>query len=161
MEKRGSFCLSFHITAMVQERWGRNSNRIGTWCQELVWRPWRTAACWHPPHGLFSLLSYTLQYHLPRNSAAHRELGPPTSNISQENTSQASLAGAFSQLRFPLPKHLCQVAIELASTAFRVCCHAWLLFSGLSGPYCLQGTISPNLLHHSYATVHTGDFFNI
>lgn len=37
----------------------KNSNRAGTWTQEVMWRPLRSAAYWHAPHGLLSLLFYT------------------------------------------------------------------------------------------------------
>ena len=39
----------------------RNSNRTGTWRQELMQKPWRDAAFWLAPHGLVSLLSYRTQ----------------------------------------------------------------------------------------------------
>ena len=42
---------------------GRNSNRGGTWMQELMQRPWRGAAYWLAHHGLFSLLYYRTQDH--------------------------------------------------------------------------------------------------
>jgi hypothetical protein len=34
----------------------RNLNRAGTWRQELMQRPWRSAAYWLAQHGLLSLL---------------------------------------------------------------------------------------------------------
>ena len=36
----------------------------GTWRQALMERPWRNPAYWLAPHGLLSLLSYTIQGHL-------------------------------------------------------------------------------------------------
>lgn len=53
-------------------------------------RPWRTAASCFAPHGLPSLLL------IPPGPPAqgyptHREVGPPTSIIIQENTLQACL----------------------------------------------------------------------
>jgi hypothetical protein len=47
----------------------RNSNRAGTWRQELMQRPWRDAAYWLASHGLLSLLSYRTQGHQPRNGS--------------------------------------------------------------------------------------------
>lgn len=68
--------------------------------------PWRNAAYWLVPNGLLSLLSYTAKDRRPRGDTAHHGLGPPTPIISQEIASrpclQASLVGAFTQLRFPL-----------------------------------------------------------
>jgi hypothetical protein len=56
-----------------------NSNRAGTWRQELMQKPWRGAAYWLAPHGLFSLLSYRTQDHQSRDGPTHNGLGPPTS----------------------------------------------------------------------------------
>jgi hypothetical protein len=39
----------------------RNSNRVGTWRQELMQRLWRGTSYWLAPHGLLSLLSYRTQ----------------------------------------------------------------------------------------------------
>ena len=65
------------------------------------------AAYWPVPYGLLSLVSYSTQDHLPRDSTAHSEMGPPTSLINQENVpqacSQVNLLEAFSQRRFPFP----------------------------------------------------------
>lgn len=43
------------------------------------------------PHGLFSLLSYTIQDGQPRDGNTHNGLGPPISIIDQENVPQAYL----------------------------------------------------------------------
>jgi hypothetical protein len=56
----------------------RNSNRAGTWRQELMQRPWRGAAYWLAPHGLLSLLCYRTQDHQPRDTTTHIGLGPPS-----------------------------------------------------------------------------------
>ena len=39
----------------------RNSNRTGTWTQELKQRPWIGATCWFAPYCLFSLLTHRIQ----------------------------------------------------------------------------------------------------
>jgi hypothetical protein len=65
-------CTSHFITKGSQVR---NSHRAGTWRQELMPRPWRGAAYWLVPHGLFSLLSYRTQDHQPRNGNSKRGLG--------------------------------------------------------------------------------------
>jgi hypothetical protein len=41
---------------IIKENQGRNSNRAGTWRQELMQRPQRGAAYWLAPHCLLSLL---------------------------------------------------------------------------------------------------------
>jgi hypothetical protein len=46
----------------------RNSNRAGTWRQELMQRPWSMLPTGLFPHGLLSLLSYRTQDHQPRDS---------------------------------------------------------------------------------------------
>ena len=48
----------------------------GTWRQDWMQRPWKGAAYWLIPHGLFSLLSYRTQDHQPRNGPSHNGLGP-------------------------------------------------------------------------------------
>lgn len=50
--------------------------------QDLKQRPWRSAAYWLAPHGLFSQLTYRLKDHLPRDGHAYF---PPTATIKQEN----------------------------------------------------------------------------
>ena len=44
---------------IIEGSQGRNSNRAGTWRQELIQRPWMRTAWWLAPYGLLSLLSYT------------------------------------------------------------------------------------------------------
>jgi hypothetical protein len=44
---------------IIEGNQGRNSNRAGTWRQELIQRPWMRTAWWLAPYGLLSLLSYT------------------------------------------------------------------------------------------------------
>lgn len=81
---------------------------------ELKQRLWRGAAYWIAPCGLFSLLSYTTQAHLPRGSTLHSELGLPTIT-NKENAPKdlptANLIEAPSQLwlLFPNSSSLCRV----------------------------------------------------
>jgi len=46
---------SLFMTELSQDR---TSNRVGSWRQELMQRPWRSAAYWTASLGLLSLLSY-------------------------------------------------------------------------------------------------------
>ena len=55
----------------------KNSNRAGTWRQELTQRPWRDAAYWLVSPGLLSLLSYRTQDYQPRDGPTHNRLDPP------------------------------------------------------------------------------------
>jgi hypothetical protein len=55
----------------------RNSDRVGTWRQELMQRSWRDAAYWLASPGLLSLLSYRTQDFQPRDGTTHNRLGPP------------------------------------------------------------------------------------
>ena len=75
--------------------------------QEFKQRLWRKTAYWLAPHGLLSLLSYTILNHLPRVAPPTVNGGPPTSIMNLETALQtglqASLMEAFSQLRFLLP----------------------------------------------------------
>jgi hypothetical protein len=50
-------------------------------------RPWRSMAYWLTPHGLLSLLPYTIENDLPRDGTIHSGLSPPTAIINQENAS--------------------------------------------------------------------------
>ena len=52
----------------------RNSNKVGTWRQELVQRTQKDAAYWLAPPGLFYLHFYRTQDHLPRDNPTH--IGP-------------------------------------------------------------------------------------
>jgi hypothetical protein len=52
-----------------------NSNRAGTQRLKPMKRPWRDAAYWLVPHGLFNLLSYRTQNLLPRDDPTHDGLG--------------------------------------------------------------------------------------
>ena len=72
-----------------------NSNRAGSWRQELMQRPWRSAAYWFASHGLLSLLSY-------RIGTTYHGLGPPPSFsliTNLENALQLGLMERFPQLR--------------------------------------------------------------
>jgi len=56
----------------------RNSNRAGTWKQELMPRPWRGAAYWVASYGSLSLLSYRSQDYQPRDSSTTMDWALPT-----------------------------------------------------------------------------------
>ena len=55
----------------------RNSNKAGTWRQELMQRPWKGAAYWLAPHGLLSLLSNRPQHNQPRDGTTYNRLALP------------------------------------------------------------------------------------
>jgi hypothetical protein len=44
------------LKSFIEGSWDRNSSRTGTWRQELMQRPRRSAAYWLALHGLLSLL---------------------------------------------------------------------------------------------------------
>ena len=54
----------------------KNSHRAGIWRQELMQRPWRSAAYWLASPGLLSLLSYRIQDHQRRDGITDNGLGP-------------------------------------------------------------------------------------
>lgn len=60
---------------------GRNSR------QEA--EPWSIGDSWLTPPGLFTLLSYTFENHLPRDRTTRSGQGPPTLIITQENAPEA------------------------------------------------------------------------
>lgn len=47
--------------------------------KQLEQIPWKEAAYWFTPSGLLGYLSYMVQAHLPKDSTAHRGVGPPIS----------------------------------------------------------------------------------
>jgi hypothetical protein len=75
--------LSYTSTSLfiIKGSQDRNSNKAGTWRQELMQRPWRGAAYWFAPHGLLNLLCYRTQDYHPRGTTTHNGLGPPLSII--------------------------------------------------------------------------------
>ena len=60
-EERVYLASAFTSLFVTDGSQDRNSNRAGTWRQELMQRPWRGAAFWLVPHGLLSLTSYKTQ----------------------------------------------------------------------------------------------------
>ena len=62
----------------------RNSNRTGTWRQELMRGVWRSAAYWLATYGLLSLHSYRTQAYQPRDGTTPHELGPPHQSVLRE-----------------------------------------------------------------------------
>jgi fatty acid desaturase len=53
----------------------RNSSRTRSWGQELIQRPWRSAAYWLALYGLLNLLSYRTEDHQSRDGTTHNGLG--------------------------------------------------------------------------------------
>ena len=70
-EERVDLAYTSRSWSIIEGTKNRNSNRAGSWRQELMQRPWRGATYRFALHGLFSLLSYRTQDHQPRD-------GPPT-----------------------------------------------------------------------------------
>ena len=56
---------------IIEGNQDRNSNRKGTWRQDLMQRPRRSAAYWLTPHGLLILRSYRTQDYQPRDGTTH------------------------------------------------------------------------------------------
>ena len=58
--------VCFHLKLTIVHHDGKSGQELwwGTWRQALMERPWRNPAYWLAPHGLLSLLSYTIQGHL-------------------------------------------------------------------------------------------------
>jgi hypothetical protein len=50
--------LMLPMVVTIEGSQDRNSNRAGTWRQELMQRLWRSAAYWLVPHGFLNLISY-------------------------------------------------------------------------------------------------------
>jgi hypothetical protein len=73
------FYLAYTSTSLfiIEGCQGRNSNRPGTWRQELMERP-RRDVYWLA-HGLLNLLSYRTQDHQTRDGTTYNGLGPTPS----------------------------------------------------------------------------------
>ena len=105
--------LFFFITERNQDM---NSNKAGTWRQELIQRQW-----WNVAYCMLSLLSYRIQDHQPRVGTIPTGLGPLTS---QENVLQAcllpDLMEALSNCGSLLSDDFgsCQADIKLANTVY-------------------------------------------
>ena len=80
--------------SIIQGRQGRNS-------KELKQNPQGNAIYWLTSSGLLNFLSDAAQDYLPRDSATHSGLGPPTTISNQENIPQT-----IPQLRSPLPSYV-------------------------------------------------------
>ena len=102
---------------IIRNHQDRNSNRAGTWRQELMQRPWRDTAYWLSHHSLLSLLSYRIQGHLPRNGTTHIGQDPPPSITNYENSPQPYLMGGICPIEAPssLMTLACVELTELAS----------------------------------------------
>lgn len=81
---------------------------------------------WLVIHCSLGLLFYAAQDHCPRSSTTYSQLGPPTSNINQENVLQPSLMGhlsvevpSFQMTQLVSSTVMCFQAILLSL------CHSW------------------------------------
>lgn len=72
----------------------------GGW--ELKQRPWRDTSCCRVPHGLLSLTPYTHRVYLASVGSSHIGLGPPTSIVIQESSTELPTCvlngGSFSSM---------------------------------------------------------------
>jgi hypothetical protein len=67
-------------------------------------RPWKDAAYWLAPHGLFSLLSYRIQEHQPRDGANHHGTmgwALPHQSLIKKESLQPDLTEAFFSIKVP------------------------------------------------------------
>ena len=70
--------------------------------QELMQKQWPITACWLPPHGLLSLITYRTQDHLPRDGTTHGGLDPPPLLLKKKLLHRLAYSLILvSQLRFP------------------------------------------------------------
>jgi hypothetical protein len=76
-EERVYLTYTSILLFVIEKSQGRDSNRVGTWMQEPIQRPWRSAAYWLAPPGLLSLLFYRNEDYHPRDSITHNGLCPP------------------------------------------------------------------------------------
>lgn len=138
--------LHFHLTG----RQGRNSNRAGTWRQELMQRSWRGAAYCLAPCGLLSL-SYRSQDHHLGNGPTIVGLTPLSINHylrkCPTDLHADSSYGGISLLQFPPLRRLCQVYINrlAAGSGFGCTCSPVVrqgLFVAGAGPgFCVPSSV--------------------
>jgi hypothetical protein len=79
--------------------------KIGTWRQELMHKPWKSAAYWINYHGLLNLVSCKTHYYKQRDNTTFNVLGTPTSITNLKYALHACLqpGGSF-KLSLPLLK---------------------------------------------------------
>ena len=76
--KKGFVSALRSISASITEgSQARNAKKAGIWRQELIQRPWRSAAYWLALHGLLILFPYRTQDRQCRGSTAHIVLAHP------------------------------------------------------------------------------------
>jgi hypothetical protein len=78
-EERLYLAYTFISLLIIKGGQDRNSNRAGTWRQELMHRTWKSTTYRLAHHGLLSLPSYRTQVHQPRDGTTHYRPGPPLS----------------------------------------------------------------------------------
>ena len=99
----GRVCLAYASTSLsiIKESQDRDSNRAGTWRQELMQRPWRSAAYRLASHGLLNLLSYKIQDHQPRDTITHNGVGHPPLITNWENDLHPDFMETFFPVEVP------------------------------------------------------------
>jgi hypothetical protein len=87
VEEERAYLAYIYISLFIIEGCqDRKSNKVGTWRQELMQRPWRGAAYWFVSNDLLSLLFFFFffffrsQGHQPRGGTIHKEFSFPSSN---------------------------------------------------------------------------------
>lgn len=105
----------------------------GTWIQELIKRPLRSATYWPVPHSLANLLSFRIQDHQPRGVCTHSGLGPPPYRSLNKKCPSGlpaySLISGRHSLSFSDDFSQCQVDRKLTRTAYMyefIVCSSWL-----------------------------------
>lgn len=131
--------LSLFIIEGSQDR---NSNRAGTWRQELMQRPWSSAAHWLAPCGLVRLFSYRKQDHQTRDSTTHNELDPPHKKM----TYSWILQRCFSQWSLSVQITLACVKTWVASTDAQWFFISTLFFTALFPCLGVPGTFTEQFL---------------
>ena len=74
--EKGLFGLHFPALFSREGSQDRDSNKVASWRQDLMQRPWRETVYWVVAPGLLSMLSYGMQDHQPRKEVHSPWTGP-------------------------------------------------------------------------------------
>ena len=139
--ERGLFHLHFQAQSTSEEVRTGTQNRAGTWRQELVQRPWKSAAYWLTPHGQLSLLSYRTQNHQPRqafNPNTQAETGRSLWVRGQLGLQRVSPRSARATQRNPALKHQTN---KQTNTLYKYVLHNCVQYPFISLKICLLSLV--------------------
>jgi hypothetical protein len=98
---KGLFGLHFHMVVHHEGSQDRNSNKAGTWRQELMQRSWRSTSYWLGPLACSACILIELRTTSPGVASHTMGWALPNQSLIKKNALQLHLMRDFSQWRFP------------------------------------------------------------